>query len=467
MKLTRYQNDEERTILTGLIVHDRILARVVAKVKTEQPPFRSKWANLIFKWCAAFFVRYQKAPRKSIQSLFRHYAEKIQDEDVVAIIEKFLAGLSDDYKGAAREMNEDFLVDMAAKYFNRVRCEKETEEVQAELLKGDVESAVRRMSSFTSVDLATTAVVKVFNDKDAFKDVLYGVENEVLIQYPGIVGEFFAHHLQRDGFISFLAPEKRGKSFILLDIAWRAAVNNRRRTLLYSVGDMSQRQMMRRLTVRAARRPIESTSIQVPKRVRVVDGVPDVRWREESYAERISLKEVGRAVKRIKIKTAHSSSLLRMRCTSVSSTRVMDIRADIDEMVREGWVPEVLVLDYADILAPERILGDGDVRHQTDETWKALRKLSQDYHMLVVTATQSNAASYESKVIRRSHFSEDKRKLAHVTGMVGINQTEEEKNRGIFRLNWVLLREGFYSESKCVTVAGCLAIANPMMISCW
>ena len=44
---------------------------------------------------------------------------------------------------------------------------------------------------------------------------------------------------------------------------------------------------------------------------------------------------------------------------------------------------------------------------------------------------------------------------------------EEEKKLGVYRLNWVLLREGYYVESRCVTVAGCLEIANPCMLSAW
>jgi hypothetical protein len=127
----------------------------------------------------------------------------------------------------------------------------------------------------------------------------------------------------------------------------------------------------------------------------------------------------------------------------------------------------VVVIDYADILAPEPGATKEDYRHQINVTWQALRRLSQDYHVLVVTATQSDASSYGARILRREHFSEDKRKYAHVTGMVGINQTEEEQGKGIFLLNWILLREGSYSPGRCVHVAGCLAIANPAIVSAW
>ena len=54
-----------------------------------------------------------------------------------------------------------------------------------------------------------------------------------------------------------------------------------------------------------------------------------------------------------------------------------------------------------------------------------------------------------------------------MTGMVGINATEKEKDRGITRLNWVVLREKAFSSYRCVYVAGCLAIAHPAIKSTW
>jgi len=192
-----------------------------------------------------------------------------------------------------------------------------------------------------------------------------------------------------------------------------------------------------------------------------------VRIEEREYGKPISKAEWMAAQEKVLQLTSHSSSLLRLSCTSNSSTKVEDIRNSLDEAIKEGWVPDVVVIDYADILAPEAGVRGEDFRQQTNDTWKALRRLSQDYHCLVVTATQSDAASYDARIIRKKNFSEDKRKLAHVTGMAGLNQTEEEKRKGLYRLNWVVLREAMSFESKCVVVAGCLALSRPVIRSAW
>jgi hypothetical protein len=86
---------------------------------------------------------------------------------------------------------------------------------------------------------------------------------------------------------------------------------------------------------------------------------------------------------------------------------------------------------------------------------------------LVVTATQADAQSYVASTLGKSNFSEDKRKLAHATAIAGINQTDDEKQFQIQRLNWIVLREQEFHTFKCLHVAGCLAIAQPAIKSCW
>lgn len=468
MKRKKYKGDEERTILTGMIVNSRVLGKIVSGLKSEKKPFRSKWSNQIYAWCHDFFTKYNKAPRGSIRVLFSSFASTQDDEAVIELIEKYLASLSDDYRTLAKEINEDYLVDMASRYFSEIRFTRLKDQLEAGLLRHDMESVKEGLATFSPVSFATSATVEVITDEEAWKEAVEVQEDQTLVHYPGALGQFFDTHLCRDGFISFLAPEKRGKSFWLIDIAWRAAVRSKRRTFFFSVGDMSKRQMMQRFVVRATRRPLAAGDIQIPKRVvQMGSGESRVSSETLSFPHRISTKEWKQAQRKIQQLTSANSSLLKMECSANSTTTVHDIETSLNEEIKKGWVPDVVVIDYADILAPEAGARSLDFRHQTNETWKALRRMSQRFHCLVVTATQSDAASYDAKVLTKKNFSEDKRKLSHVTGMAGLNQTDEEKQKGVYRVNWILLREGIYYETRCVTVAGSLALANPAMKSVW
>lgn len=468
MKVRRYQNDEERAILVGLIVNSRVLGKVVAGLKGEEKPFRSKWSNQIYRWCFKYFSRYHKAPRGSLQLLFNSWAQKQQDESSIELIEKFLSSLSDDYKAMAREINEEHLIDLASRFFSEVRYERLKDEMEEALIRKDLEGVQERLGNFQPVKFDAAAATCVLTDEDAWREAVEVVEDQTLLRYPGALGDFFDQQLQRENFVAFLAPEKRGKTFWLIDMAWRAAVREKRRTMFISAGDMTRRQMMQRFVTRAARRPIKAGTIHVPIRIKKIDGqTVKVRSEERDFPKRITTKEWQMARQKVLQMTSSSTSLLKLVCTPNSTTKVEDIDLLLQEEIKNGWVPDVIVIDYADILAVETSAARMDFRHQVNETWKALRRLGQKYHILIITATQSDAASYETKVLTKKNFSEDKRKLSHVTGMVGINQTDEEKAKGIYRLNWILLREGVYYETKCVHVAGCLALANPTMKSTW
>ncbi|MBT9138972.1 MAG: hypothetical protein DDT31_01552 [Syntrophomonadaceae bacterium] len=128
----------------------------------------------------------------------------------------------------------------------------------------------------------------------------------------------------------------------------------------------------------------------------------------------------------------------------------------------DDFAPDVIVIDYADILASDY---KGEFRHQENEKWKALRRLSQSRKCLVITATQTDTDAYKKKSITLDNFSEDKRKYAHVTGMLTLNQTPEEKEAGTMRLNWLLLRDGEFGGNNEVTVAQALRIGQPMLFS--
>jgi len=127
-------------------------------------------------------------------------------------------------------------------------------------------------------------------------------------------------------------------------------------------------------------------------------------------------------------------------------------------------VHNCIVIDYADILAPP-IKNAVESRDQINATWKMMSKMRQELHCLVVTATQADADSYDADILKRSNFTDDRRKHDHVTAMLGINQTSVEKERGIYRLNWLDRRGEAYSEREVCYTAGCLDIADPFIKS--
>jgi len=107
---------------------------------------------------------------------------------------------------------------------------------------------------------------------------------------------------------------------------------------------------------------------------------------------------------------------------------------------RLGFIPDIIIIDYADVLAWEPDCHDE--RTAQNARWKRLRRLSQDWHSLVVVASQADAESFGKETLSFDNFSEDCRKYAHATGILAIHQTEEEKRLALSRVSWILGREG-------------------------
>ena len=143
-----------------------------------------------------------------------------------------------------------------------------------------------------------------------------------------------------------------------------------------------------------------------------------------------------------------------------TTTRMIKDHLDRWE-IEEGFIPDVVIIDYADIMGPENPRLES--RHQHNERWQNMRALATERHCAVLTATQADAQSYETRAIGMKHFTEDKRKLSHVTGMWTLNQTAREKEEGIMRVGELVVREDDFDIRKHVSVLQCLKIGRPYL----
>lgn len=461
MKVQRFDKSQVRKILTAMIVDPVVLGRIA--FKWEKGLFSDDWANLVGGWCVAYYLKYGKAPRKNIEGLFQSWSEDSADKVTVEVVEKLLTTLSGNYISTAKDINSEYMIDLALEHFNKVQVEKLIDVLQGGLDSGKIDKAYKHATAFGKIELGLSKRTNPLENKETQMQAFTEL-GKPLFLHKGALANFYEDAFARDTFVSYMGPEKRGKTWFLIDAAW-LAMQQGRRVAFFEVGDMSERQINRRFYVRAARRPWKPQTFQCPLSIEHpdnADSLPVIEFEERSYKKWLDPKEAIAACKKI-VKKA-GKDLLRLWCYPNSTINMAGVLAELKMNERAGWIPDVVVIDYADLLAPMPGFA-GDSQDQIDATWKAMRSLSQQFHCCMITATQSDAASYYAETLDRSHFSRDKRKFAHVTAMIGINQTKAEKKLGLFRLNELVLRESYYEEEKCIWLAGCLAIGNPALRS--
>ena len=134
------------------------------------------------------------------------------------------------------------------------------------------------------------------------------------------------------------------------------------------------------------------------------------------------------------------------------SANISDIKHDLDILEStEDFVPDVVVIDYADILKPESNNNSGFQKE--DETWIALAQLAGERNALVITPTQITKEGQDTKLIQVQHTARWSGKIGHVDAIFGINQTQEEKDEGMQRLNKIMHRhEEFNSSEQCMVL---------------
>jgi hypothetical protein len=465
MKVIKRKSTNERLVLTGMIVNQSVLTRIASKWDKDGL-FSSPWSNIVGKWCVDYAKRYNKAPGKQIEGIFQTWAENHGNEEEVQLVEKYLGQLSGEYAKLKKECNPDYVIDLAGELFNKVRLAKLRDALDGDLSTNRVEDAYKRINQFGKIEIGVGQGIDLFTDEVEFKDT-FNHPREPVIIYPGAVGEFFGMTFERDSFVSFIAPGKRGKTFWLMDVAFRAMLQ-RKRVAFFQVGDLSKNQMKNRFITRVAGRPLYPTKpdkpVRYPKAISVSGEKAEVEFEDRHYKTALDQEEAWKAAQKVmKEKVKSSQSYFKLSCHPTKTLTISGLKSTIDAWDKANWLPDVVVIDYADILASPP--GYMDSREAVNHNWMGMRALSQQLHGCVVTATQGNAASYKVNQLDTSNFSEDNRKLAHVTAMIGINQSIEEKRDQVQRLNYLVLREDDFVVTDEVFCAGCLSVANPVIRS--
>lgn len=462
MKRERVDANLEKQFLIGMITSRRFCGDAVRLLDPYLLP--AQYLQTVAGWAMDHFRAHGDAPGRGIEACYHAWAATAERDDVEAV-EAFLESLSGEYDEAG--VNPDVLRDRLVAYVSLRRADRAADNAKAAVSRGDADAAVAAIAEFRSVSGIDPTGYDMAAGGDAmvamYQRLFTGNIAECVVPFPGVAGRFLNRAFVRNSLVMLQAPEKRGKTFWCIEFAARALMR-RFRVAMFQTGDLTEEQLNERWAVRMAQRPAMAEDCQnllYPTKIEVIDGKAVVHHQTLAVPGPLDFGSAVRGQR--KFRQRHRLSERRPHLmTSVHQNSTINV-AGIDGIL-ERWrdellfTPDVVIVDYADILAPEN--PRTEFRHQVNETWRALRKLSQKWHACVIAPTQADADSYGAKTQGMKNFSEDKRKLSHVTACLGLNQTDKEKKLGVMRLNWIVGRGFPYAPSACLHVAQCLPLAT-------
>jgi len=455
----------EKRILIGFIVSTDFIKNIIRIYNKDY--FSSHSSRLIAKWCVEYYKKHESAPNKHIADIYLINKRKntLEDEDI-DFIDDLLSSLSDEWEQTESTFNPKQLIEQCVHFFNEKKLLSLHDKVNQYIEDKDFAAASDEMQNFKPLQISVNAeYINPFSDEDevtkAFEENL-----ETVFKLPGELGKLLNPHLYKGGLISFQAPEKSGKSFILQELVMRA-LRTRKKVAVFELGDMTKGDRIRRIGSYIAKLPFSREKIddgfkkcRIPELIEN-DGEYTIKFNEVV----LPILTAGEALRQGKkwIKRCGKDTF-RVSIHPSDTTSMADIQ-EILEIWRDAdnWVPEFIAIDYPDIAKVER--SGLDIREAVNIRWKAMRRMSQEWDALVAAVTQANAASYGKRVQGRDNFSEDKRKHSHVTGTFTINQTPQERSQNIIRIGAVQVREGDINLNKHVAVVHCLDIGRPYMFS--
>lgn len=488
--------DVERKIVIGMINSTEFLKQAITIVDTKW--VQSKEAKILINWIEHYFKRYKKAPKSDIQEI---YFEKLRTKKIqkkqAEVIEHILTSLSD--QSDSDTVNLEYLMDLTQDYCKACKLQSYAEEVLDQLDEGNILEAEHLLSTFKPVEVAKSEAVHPLGTVKQIKKAFESV-GKPLIRYPGALGNMLNPYMVEEGFVVFLGQNKGGKSFFLLDAAMRAAAQGKN-VVMFQAGDMSQSQFERREAIYLAKKsdmrkycgellipildccwnlnnncemdereggddkevPFEKLSA---KKIRDIhpnvlreafneyydhipcynclrtgklnrfkgaiwykkrDAVEPLTWKD---AYKLIQKKYNKLTRRIKLITYPNGTLTMQK-----------IEAETDILEKNGFSCHVHLIDYLDLLEPDRDTFNMKPNDQENVKWKRARRFSQERKSLVLSGSQSDAQGFDVKFLTKKNFSTDRRKLDHVTAMVGLNMSIDEKIKGIMRVNDIAARE--------------------------
>jgi len=500
-------NDVEKDIVIGLIIDTRFGKEVLARMlKAEH--FTSGYLRRVVSWIIKYYNNYQIAPFRDIAGIFDEEKVKLKQEES-DLIEVLLNDISERYTDVdPSTFNTQYLVDRTKKFCQSKNLLMLVDQVDDFISKGREDKATELVQNFGHVLSTTSKWINPLDPKGVYK-AFEEDEADNLFKLPGLLGELVGDPLKRGWLVANMGPAKRGKSYrIQEDICFEALTNGFK--VSYISLEMSDRELRKRIFSRLTAGAKKEGPIIIPvfdclsnqtgdcilperinqtklrfedddnedvyiasydplmidkylpctycRRLRRPDYIPAV-WYDIHQAKKLTPELV-----LDKIDSYHRMFQDNLRVISYPpfGANFDQIISDIEGLeYQEGFVADVVIVDYFDIMGDEP--GSLDQRGQIDARWKKGKRLAKQKHCLVATVSQSGRASFMKENLDEEDTSEDIRKMAHVDLYMGLNQTRREKLAGVMRVNIMAYRHDDFNLLNKVMILQSLAIGQPYL----
>jgi len=491
----------EKQIITNMITNSDFLKEIVPLVKSDY--WQTPLARKVSKWILNHYNQYEAAPKEEITDIFA--AESLSlNSDEADLIEIFLQNLSAQYE---QNFNKPFAIDKAIAYFRKRSLEVHKERLDGLIKLDKIDEAEKEVAGFNKVAKVMGTYVNP-NDPEFIKKVMNEAEDDKLIRFRGALGDLLDWFC-RGMLVSVQGGYGIGKSWILSEcrmLGIFAGLN-----VFEFNFEMNDKRLAQRYYKRITAQMEQGGKFIYPsfdcilnqhnlcnKHFRTNEiGLYDpetgtkphsIEYQPKGYKPCtfcrnhesfkrdykmdswfIEIERPAISTEKILSKTQAVTRTYgdnwRLKCFPRFSATLSDMERQLDiAEYLEGFIPDIIIVDYADIVVPE--LKDGNDEQKIDDIWKSLARIAGERHTLVITATQIKTAALNKRKSKMGDASGSARaKYGHPDIAFGIHQTPEEKQMRYIRVSKIKGRDEQFNELEEVRVLRQLEVGQAFLDS--
>jgi len=507
--------ENEYIVLGAMITNNDVLSAAYNRYKTgtlKTKHFTESYRH-VFRWLIRYYAAHRKAPNRTIQKIYDRRKHSLNAE-TQELVEEYLDALAEEWDA---ETDTDFVRKEILPDFIREReLTQRIDKAQAQITLGKYEEAEQIVSSYSVVgtedeDEEMGAIIP-YTPEDVEDGMTRDMQSRNAFNFHGDLNSLIGP-LHTSWLVAITGVEKSGKSYVLQEIAYEAALYQKKKVLIINLElskPIARNRLWRRISHTTNPRyagekiilPVldcennQFGTCQVLKRLKnkvnlfrssdeivsyyrrrnwVICNhcrenvkkrknaaktkrfVPAI-WFKEDVLKKMSEMRIKRAIKG---KNMNRLSNLRVKCfPRFSVTFDQTYEFILRYIERKKWTPDIIVYDYLDILANETGL---EGRFDIDSKWKKGSKLAGELDCLVLTADQSTKAGRTQYSLDQMSTSESKTKDSHLDARIAINQTDTDRALNLARFNVLFHRHEAFNPRAEVLVTQRLATAQPIL----
>ena len=487
-------NTIEDIIITGMIVDTPFLREISRAALPEY--FTTDINRILVNWIREyFFANENNSPGEEMDDIFKLNQGEL-DTDEAIVVRKFLKRINEDYSG--KEFNRDYVRPKAFKHLELNAYRYKLDLIKKELRRENLEGAKEIFNGTSKEIFDQVTQWKSLSDMDLLHS-WWDERKYPAMDFSGELGRYMPN-IERGRLYAMLGPPKRGKSYWLLEWAFHGAFNNLN-VVFFSL-EMDEHEVDSRWKERLSGQAVmtekskvfsipvkdcvhnQKGTCEIPECTSLGTSIYDGKLREaytdhpehkpcticegdelfkptywmiEKEIPRLSLKGAIKAQE--EMDRLAGSDRVKIITFPIASVTVKDLEQALSELeLHEGFIPDMVVVDYADILKEDIRLGDK--RHRVGDNWQKLSRMAKTRNAIVVTASQGNRSSAKKNRLDVDDVSEDFSKVMTIDGIFAINEVnydqankwQIDKNWQVQRIETIALRYGkFIPGLQCVT----------------